>query len=123
MKHFFKRKDIFFVLPLALFILMGCGEDNSGTGWDPPLMVMVDETVYLYKDSDNGKYRIDQEEILGYITSVVDGRPTQEGEASFPAAMGAAYGKFSTDEYADAVVMYWNNTWSLFLPSNLPSES
>lgn len=119
MNHKFTlRKGYIFLYSclLLLIVLTGCGTDESETDWDPPLMVMVNGTVYTYHDTSNGKYRIDEDQILGYITSVVDGRPVQEGEASFPAAMGAAYGRFANEAYPNAIVVLWNNQWSLFVP-------
>jgi len=65
---------------------------------------------------------IGEEEILGYITSIVSIStiPTKNDEANYPNALNAPYARWTHEEYGEVYVIKYGYGWHILLPEDYP---
>ena len=93
--------------------------ENPDTGICP-LTVMIDGKKYI--DWGLSRYvLVEDEQILGYITSVVDIKtvPKQDNEANFPAALDAPYALWNDEEYGQVYVIKYGDAWHILLSEEI----
>ena len=101
---------------LLCFAAAGCSSPQPAA--ELPLMIMAEDAVYQHGAGTlDASVPIEDGQILGHITNVVDGRvPARNGEANFPAGRDATYARGPLEEYPDAVVVFFAHQWHIFLP-------
>lgn len=109
------------VFLLLLLGISSCASDDLDKNPNTfPLMVMIDGKYYVYELTLDENYTVDDRQISGCITSVVQvyDIPSKNDEANFPAALNASYARCTDDEYLDAILIFFGGVWNLFLPND-----
>lgn len=111
------RKLLCSVMAVLLsFTAAGCAPSQPAA--ELPLMIMAEDAVYQHGSGAlDASVTIEDSQILGHITTVVNNRvPARNGEANFPAALDAPYTRCPLEEYPDAIVVFFARQWYIFLP-------
>lgn len=84
-----------------------------------PLMVMIDGKLYHDRGYLRSDISIEDDDILGYITSIVSmtSLPKQNNEANYTKAENAPYARWNDNEYGEVYVIRYDNNWHVLLPA------
>lgn len=132
------RKTLIALLVVTLFCA-GCGSDPSTAtestesnnpsqteappdGICPPT-VIIDGEEYRHWTIVRYQVEIGEDEILGYITSVVgiDKMPTKNDEANC-CELNTPYARWNDEEYGEVYVIKVNKNWYILLPADYPID-
>lgn len=91
---------------------------DGGVKWALPPMIMVEEKLYMDLYIPNPLITVDDDQVLGYISSVVNitNVPEQNGEANYD-VLGAPYARWRDDNCPDAVIIYYDEVWHVLVPN------
>ena len=96
--------------------------DNGDISWSCPPTVMIDGQRYCDWGIKLPTISVEDEAILGYITSVVDisKLPVQDNEANYPNALNAPYARWTDEKYGEVYVIKYGYGWYILLPEDYP---
>lgn len=93
-------------------------EEDRNFKWSGPPSIMVEGKLYLDLQIVDRSIDIGDDEILGYISSVIsiNDVPQQDGEANYE-VLGAPYARWKDEEYSDTIIIYYNQVWHVLVPN------
>lgn len=118
-----KRSQVSLLVPLLALLLVLCGaaalllsiEPEAAPNYDPPLYVMLDNTLFSLGTKVEDVSVLDSYSTDGYLTFVEGGTPDENGQANFPSADGARYVCYGDGEYA-VHISQSGSSWYTLVP-------
>lgn len=94
------------------------GSTNAHTAAAVPIpTVMINGTCYHDWSISGWDVEIEENEILGYITSVTgEEQPQKDNEANYSGALNMPYARWTDEEYGEVYVIKRNLVWYILLP-------
>ena len=105
------NKKIYFILAVACAcLLLGCHKPLSSTPNTLPPALMIDDVLYYYT-GDEAPVEIDEDLIMGTITSTVSltEMPTENGQSNMTPLLGCSYAP-----YEENFVVLMEENWLIF---------